>query len=165
LFNTAILFFILSSPHIFMLSVILTAPEPWWTHQRLESPETPRPTAGHTLKVSATGPADFKTVQEAAQAALPGDTILILIGIYHEVVTISSKPWLTLVGAHRDSVILEGGGRLGNGVFVVASPNVTVANMAIRNYTGNGVFFVASDHYAVVNVIPESAGEGVIVGY
>jgi hypothetical protein len=30
---------------------------------------------------------------------------------------------------------------------------------------GNGVFFVASDHFAVVNVIPESAGEGVIVGY
>jgi hypothetical protein len=70
-----------------------------------------------------------------------------------------------LVGADRDPVILEGGGRLGNGVFVVASPHVTVANMTTRNYMGNGVFFVASDHFAVVNVIPESAGEGVIVGY
>jgi hypothetical protein len=64
---------------------------------------------------------------------------------------------LAYIGRGRQGpVILEGGGRLGNGVFVVASPRVTVANMTTRNYMGNGVFFVASDHFAVVNVIQES---------
>lgn len=51
-------------------------------------------------------PQEYKTIQSAIAAALPGDTILIAAGIYPERLLID-KP-LTLRGEDRDQVILDG---------------------------------------------------------
>lgn len=51
-------------------------------------------------------PQDYKTIQTAITAALPGDTVLVAAGIYSESLLID-KP-LTLRGEDRDQVILDG---------------------------------------------------------
>ncbi len=51
-------------------------------------------------------PQDYKTIQAAITAALPGDTVLVAAGIYRERLLID-KP-LTLKGEDRDKVLLDG---------------------------------------------------------
>jgi len=88
LFNTAILFFIPLSPHIFMLSVILTAPEPWWTHQRLESPEDPTSSGWSYAQGLSNGAGGFQDYTRGSPSCTSGrynpyTTWNLLRGNYH----------------------------------------------------------------------------------
>jgi WD40 repeat protein len=76
-------------------------------------------------------PQDYKTIQEAINAASEGDTILVDVGTYKE--TIEIPKGLTLVGAERDKTIIDGGG-LELGVVTISSAAlVTVRNVTITN--------------------------------
>jgi hypothetical protein len=82
-------------------------------------------------------PGDHTTIQEAVDAAGPGDLVLVGAGEYAEQVVVSTEG-ITLRGADRNEVVLDGGHELLNGVSVVAD-GVAVENLTVRNFRQNGV--------------------------
>lgn len=90
---------------------------------------------GRTLHV----PKDYPTIQNAVDAANPGDLVLIDPGVYVEAVFIT-VPSITVRGVERNSVILDGKFLLGTGIMVVAD-GVVVENMTARYYTLNGFYW------------------------
>lgn len=106
------------------------------------------PAAATTLTVG--GPGGFTTIQAAVNAASPGDTILVLPGVYQEEVTVA-KAGLTIMGQDRETVILDGGGLLTNAVSVVAN-GVTVKTMTAQNYASNGFVFSNVDGFTMTDL-------------
>lgn len=84
-------------------------------------------------------PADQPSIQAAVDDANPGDLVLISPGTYAEQVTITT-PRITVRGIDRNTVVLDGGDRLGNG-FAVSADGVTIENLTVRAYTFNGIIF------------------------
>ncbi|GGX31422.1 hypothetical protein GCM10010341_61100 [Streptomyces noursei] len=98
-----------------------------------------RPTGAHvTIRV----PADAPTISAAVSLARPGDLVLVAPGVYHESVRIGTAR-ITLRGASRDKVVIDGRLQQPNGV-VVAAPGVAVQNLTVRNNTQNGVLVTGS---------------------
>ncbi len=96
---------------------------------------TPPVGAPATLRV----PEDYSTIQQAVDAARPGQIISIEPGVYHEAVRVKT-PGITIRGLDRNGVILEGDFRLPNGIEIEAD-NVVVENMTARHYLGNGFYW------------------------
>ncbi|MGW0996755.1 right-handed parallel beta-helix repeat-containing protein [Streptomyces sp. NPDC002523] len=98
-----------------------------------------RPSGAHvTIRV----PADAPTISDAVSLARPGDLVLVAPGVYHESVRIDTAR-VTLRGASRDKVVIDGQLRQPNGV-VVTAPGVAVENLTVRNNTQNGVLVTGS---------------------
>jgi len=125
---------------------------PVWVSEVKTTPIPPKPEEGRIIIVSQTGDGDFTSISEAVSYAEPGDKIIIMPGIYRESVIVDRKPWITIEGTDTDTVILEGNMKRGNGIYVVFSPHVRIANLTVRNYMGNGIFYVSSDYFEVVRV-------------
>ncbi|MFI8454996.1 nitrous oxide reductase family maturation protein NosD [Kitasatospora sp. NPDC085464] len=90
-----------------------------------------------------------ESIQQAVDAAQPGDTVLLLPGTYRGSVRITT-PGLTLVGSGPDSVITPGTGTenacatAGHGLCVVgteAAPlrDVTIEALAVTGFAKNGI--------------------------
>ncbi|MGQ4405973.1 nitrous oxide reductase family maturation protein NosD [Streptomyces hayashii] len=121
--------------------------------------------AGHTVHLVKPG----ESIQQAVDAAEPGDTILLSVGVHHESVTLST-PGLTLRGMGRRTVLEPASGATktagaaagtcaadGNGICVVGTKDhrvedVTVAALTVSGFTKNGVYATATDHLTVRNV-------------
>ncbi|OIK27453.1 right-handed parallel beta-helix repeat-containing protein [Streptomyces malaysiense] len=99
-------------------------------------------------------PADAPTISAAVSLARPGDLVLVAPGVYHESVRIKT-PRVTLRGASRDKVVIDGRLRQPNGV-VVAAPGVAVENLTVENNTQNGVLVTGSA--AAVAGLPGRSG-------
>jgi plastocyanin len=84
-------------------------------------------------------PQDYPTIQNAVDAAGPGDLVLVDKGIYVETVFVTT-PSVTIRGADRNEVVLDGQFTFGNGIMVGADA-VAVENMTARNYTLNGFYW------------------------
>jgi hypothetical protein len=97
---------------------------------------------GSTIQV----PQDHETIQEAVDAASPGDLILVSPGTYEEEVNVTTDD-LTIRGLDRNEVVLEGNFELENGVRVLEADGVVVENMTAQDYTGNGFFWTGVDGY------------------
>lgn len=91
-------------------------------------------------------PQDFETIQAAVDAAEEGDLVLIDEGVYEEAVDVTS-PDITIRGVDRNTVILDGGFELENGIRVLDTDGVVVENMTARNYVTNGFFWTGSDRF------------------
>ena len=91
-------------------------------------------------------PADYPTIQEAVDAAVPGDLVLISPGVYNEAVNVSTDE-LTIRGLDRNEVILDGEFELENGIRVLGASGVAVENMTAINYTVNGFYWIEADGY------------------
>lgn len=98
--------------------------------------------AGATINV----PDDHPTIQEAVDAAEPGDLVLIAPGTYEEAVDVETDE-LTIRGLDRNEVVLDGGFELDNGIRVVGADGVAIENMTARNYTNNGFFWTGVEGY------------------
>ncbi|MCX2948475.1 right-handed parallel beta-helix repeat-containing protein [Lentzea sp. NEAU-D7] len=82
-------------------------------------------------------PAQVSTIQDAVDVAQEGATIVVSPGVYEESVQVRTKG-LTIRGARRGSVIIDGEAERANGV-VVAAEDVSVQNLTVRNHTSDGV--------------------------
>ncbi|CAN5581800.1 hypothetical protein BH10ACT2_BH10ACT2_15300 [soil metagenome] len=91
-------------------------------------------------------PADYATIQEAVDAAVDGDLILISPGTYHEAVNVGTDN-LTIRGLDRNTVILDGEFTLDNGIRVLGANGVAIENMTAMNYTNNGFFWTGVSGY------------------
>jgi len=80
----------------------------------------------HTWIVDDDGPAHFQTIQEAINAATPGDTIYVKAGVYYENIIVNKA--VSLNGENRDNTIIDG---LGTGTGV----NITSNNVAMSGFT------------------------------
>ncbi|AXX16289.1 right-handed parallel beta-helix repeat-containing protein [Leptospira borgpetersenii] len=92
--------------------------------------------SGITRKV----PSSYPTIQNAVDAANPGDLILISEGVYLEEVTVTT-PSITIRGVDRNKVVIDGQFQRGNGIMVVAADGVVIENMTVRNATLNGFYW------------------------
>ncbi|MFQ6064890.1 MAG: NosD domain-containing protein [Candidatus Bathyarchaeia archaeon] len=109
----------------------------------------PEPT---TWTVDDDGPADFHTIQEAINAANPGDIIYVYNGTYNEHVVANKT--VSLLGENRSSTIIDGG-RAPIVVDVTAN-NVVVSGFTIFN-GGKGIRLwnstdsMIGDNYVMIN--------------
>jgi hypothetical protein len=102
-------------------------------------PEGDGTASGDTIKV----PEDHETIQDAVDAAKPGDLILVGEGTYNEAVDVTTDD-LVIRGVDRNEVILDGEFELENGIRVLDADGVAVENMTARNYTRNGFFWTTN---------------------
>ncbi|MBP2324909.1 nitrous oxidase accessory protein NosD [Kibdelosporangium banguiense] len=86
-----------------------------------------------TLRV----PQNYAAISGAAEAAEPGDLILVSPGRYTETVRLRTAG-VTLRGTDRNAVVIDGEIRRANGV-VVSAPGVSVENLTVQANTLNGV--------------------------
>lgn len=103
-------------------------------------------TGGDTESKTIAVPADQPTIQEAVNAASPGDLVLVSPGVYNEAVSVETND-ITIRGLDRNEVILDGNFELTNGIKVVGANGVTVENMTGRNFTGNSFYWTGVDGY------------------
>ncbi len=94
-------------------------------------------TAPRTLAV----PSGFPTIQDAVDAARPGDLVLVEPGVYRESVLVVT-PSVTIRGSDRNAVVLDGRGGLGVGVRVPDTAGVVVENLTVRNFADSGLSWV-----------------------
>jgi plastocyanin len=93
----------------------------------------------HATGVTRRVPQDYPTIQNAVDAADPGDLVLVDRGVYVEAV-FAVTPSITIRGVDRSGVVLDGQFTLGTGIMVGAN-GVAVENMTARNYTLNGFYW------------------------
>ena len=105
-----------------------------------------------------TVPGEYPTIQEAVDAAVEGDLVLISPGVYAEAVDVLT-PNLTIRGLDRDGVVLDGGLELDNGIRVLGAGGVAVENLTTQNYTNNGIFWIQSTGYRASYVTTYRTGD------
>jgi hypothetical protein len=87
------------------------------------------------------------TPQLAISAARPGDTIVLAPGVYPGgYVVPPGKHDLTIVGADRNAVVLDGRDRRKDGI-VVRAAGVSILNMSAHNFRRNAFYWVAADRF------------------
>ncbi len=116
-------------------------------------------------------PQDFRTIQSAVNASLPGDTVLVDQGVYYENVRIvknivlASRFILDGDAAHIRQTVLDGSRPLDSrrgSVITITGPTDTscqVVGFSIRNGTGTSLYLVPLSDYSPVT----QGGGGVLV--
>jgi len=96
-----------------------------------------------TIVVALDGSGDFRSIQEAMDAAAKGDTVFLKPGRYEQDITIHSKDRVRLVGAGRDKVTLVGRedlvGVLHVGKWPYGASNIEISDMTINEHGGHAV--------------------------
>jgi Protein of unknown function (DUF1565) len=79
----------------------------------------------------------YKTIQAAVNAAKTGGWVLVEPGVYHEEVKITPEHnGLTLRGMNRNTVLIDGQGKKGNGIEVQKANNIWIENLTVANFEG-----------------------------
>jgi Periplasmic copper-binding protein (NosD) len=130
-------------------------------------PEPSKPSGGtgkpkgpfRTLRVCKSGSHTcFPRIQDAVNAAHPGDTIKVGHGTYREAVKITgnSKRYIKLIGDPKapGKVLLEGKGAKSptNGIMIRDATHVTVNGFQAQHYKANGFFALRADGYTFTNL-------------
>jgi hypothetical protein len=98
-----------------------------------------------TLWVALDGSGEFRSIQEAIDAAGKGDTVRVKAGAYPEDVTIHSKEGLKLIGEGMDQVTILGRERVGTfhiGKWPYGATAIEISGMTINEHGGHalGIF-------------------------
>ena len=92
-------------------------------------------------------PEDAPTLQAAIARAEPGDTILLARGTYPGGNVIpTAKHDLTIRGADRNEVVLDGDDRRRDGILVRAD-GVSILNLSAHSFRRNAFYFLGADRY------------------
>ena len=94
-------------------------------------------------------PDDYATVQEAINAASPGDTIYVRSGTYNENLIITKS--LTLTGEDRDTTIITAQAWGSPAISITGQSNVTISNLTIRNDGIDGVYVNGCNNISLIN--------------
>jgi hypothetical protein len=104
----------------------------------------------------------FTTIQAAVDRSRKGDTVRVRNGTYRESVSVTGakKSYLELIGnpKHPGRVVLAGGGKRQNGVFVNGADEVRIRGFKARRYRANGFFLTNVVGYTVRDVIAARSG-------
>jgi parallel beta-helix repeat protein len=102
------------------------------------------------------GPADFHIIQEAINAANPGDTIYVKAGTYYENVVLNKT--LSLIGENRENTIIDANG---TGVVIdVRTHDVTVSDFTIQNGSSGIEVFRSNNIVIKGNVVANNNAAG-----
>lgn len=107
-------------------------------------------------------PENYPTIQEAINAANPGDTVFVSPGIYNENLIIY-KDNLTLLGENPKTTIIDTL-FIGEGVFIVAS-NIHVSGFTIRHAHYGIHLYSAHNITLVQNIIANNTEYGVYIDF
>ncbi len=107
-----------------------------------DAPAPANEPSGRVVRV----PEEFETIQEAVDAAQPGDLVLVAPGVYREQVTVTT-PSLVIRGTDRNAVVLDGEFQRINGIEVLAADGVAIENLTARNYLLNGFYWTGATGY------------------
>jgi hypothetical protein len=81
------------------------------------------------------GTAYYTTIQGAVNASTSGDYVLIEPGVYDEEVKVGpAQSGIWIRGMNRNSVIVDGQHRIGNGIEVHKASDVWIENLTVRNF-------------------------------
>jgi parallel beta-helix repeat protein len=114
-----------------------------------------------------TVPDDYSTIQEAINAAMPGDTIYVHNGTYQENVVVN-KTDLTLRGENPSTTIIDGK-RIGN-VLTITAENVNIAKFSIQNSSSTwlndfGLYLCSTRHCTIENCVIKNNHFSVYLAY
>jgi parallel beta-helix repeat protein len=90
---------------------------------------------------------NYSTIQEAINAASPGDTIIVEAGTYFENVVVN-KDGMKILGHGANDTTVDGGGQ--ETVFHIEANNVTICGFAVRNCS-TGIFLYRASNCSVFN--------------
>lgn len=110
--------------------------------------------SGRTRRV----PQEYPTIQNAVDAAEPGDLVLIGEGVYKEEVVVTT-PSIVLRGVDRNKVIIDGEFARSNGIMVMGANGVAIENMTAQNATLNGFFWTGVNGYRASYVTAINNGD------
>ncbi|NGM70519.1 PQQ-binding-like beta-propeller repeat protein [Natronolimnobius sp. AArcel1] len=103
------------------------------------------------VEVLVDGVQDGDSIQDAIDAAQPGETILVGDGTYEESLTIDKE--LTLRSVSDGGAVLDGGDELERAI-TVESDDVTVDGFRIEGYSGGGeAVFIDGDRFTLRNTV------------
>src|SRR4051812_28513548 len=92
-------------------------------------------------------PEDVPTLQRAIARAVPGDTITLAPGVYPGGnIVPPAKHDITIRGADRNRVVLDGGDARENGI-VVNADGVSILNMSAHNFLSNAFYWQGADRF------------------
>ncbi|MGG1518830.1 right-handed parallel beta-helix repeat-containing protein [Paenibacillus oryzisoli] len=105
-------------------------------------------------------------IQDAVNAAIPGDVILVHKGVYHETVLVpSGKDNLRIVSKEPHDAILDGKFSLAEAFGLEFTAGVEINGFQIRNYVSNGIrLYNGKSHRIMNNTIRHIAGAGLPLG-
>jgi parallel beta-helix repeat protein len=101
---------------------------------------------------------DGGSIMAAVNLAMPGDTIQIMPGTYHETVYID-KDDIHIIGVIVEGkrAVLDGQGKL-NDAILYSGNNIIVKNLKITRYKGNGIMGQAGNNFIISNNIIVDTG-------
>jgi len=122
-------------------------------------PLMPKP---RTWTVDDDGPADFSKIQEAINAANPGDIIYVHNGTYYENVVVNKR--VSLIAENRNATIIDSQAK-DNTVYVTAD-YVGISGFTIRNGSPfGGIMLHGARHSAIINNVVTNNWYGIYVHF
>jgi len=103
----------------------------------------------------------FRTIGRAVEIVLPGDTIMILPGVYSEGISLNNygatEQPITIMG-EDNGVVLDGNRSMEIGFWCEGCMNMIFDNLEIANYTDIGIGFYQSSDIVLQNLVVHNNG-------